>query len=278
VQHVADLLHVRGITPELLWGTSEQPGLADFLTVDSAERIPSGGINLNQPDLVQLYDQLEQQLGTPAARFVVAYRLKGSLELARELAKQQTPAKQQLPEVFMPPEANSEEPHTRGGMDLNVTSTFRIRSLFDLLGTSVRIQIGEENLILDSPWRSDPASCEQAWKELDQGCVLTTEPIVRGRINLLTASREVLLCLPEFPADLAVAISAARRPTEGVSPVWFYSHGVCTLEELRRWGGYITTQGSVFKGDLTFTPSAPQQTYESFLLDASRKHALWQRH
>ncbi len=108
LDHLRDLLGVRGITRELLFGpdgvspwnvrpsviqedsftggTSSARGsnllpLENFLTVFGGESIyqPDGKrkVLLNQDDLVQLFDEISPLLGEDAATYIVAYRLFG---------------------------------------------------------------------------------------------------------------------------------------------------------------------------------------------------------
>jgi uncharacterized membrane protein YgcG len=107
-----DLLLVRGVTPELLYGEdANRNGLMDpnendgelsppfdnadglldrgwmnYLTIYSREiNTRADGeerINVNQGLLTELYDALEEELGEEVATFVVAYRINGPLQTA----------------------------------------------------------------------------------------------------------------------------------------------------------------------------------------------------
>lgn len=108
VLQLSDLLQIRGMTSELLWGedqnqntildpeeddgTSHWPsdnrdgklqlGLSQHLTVHSAESpLDQQGrpkIVLNQPNLAVLFDEVQDEFGTSAALFVVACRMNGA--------------------------------------------------------------------------------------------------------------------------------------------------------------------------------------------------------
>ena len=103
-----ELLHVRGVTPELLFGLDQNHnffvdasetargammevdnaeglmnrGWAAYLTIDSVElvggRPPAGLIDLNGPDLKALYDALKVKLTDEQAKFIVLYRQYGT--------------------------------------------------------------------------------------------------------------------------------------------------------------------------------------------------------
>lgn len=108
--HLNELLQVRGVTAELLYGAdtnrdgwlqaSERRAFESFanstgpfgwsawLTLDSREsNLDATGalrIDLNQPSLPQLYTALRSRLGPREAFFIVAYRLFGSLEIEQD--------------------------------------------------------------------------------------------------------------------------------------------------------------------------------------------------
>lgn len=278
VTDLADLLNVRGITPQLLYGTGGTPGWAHYLTVISAERIEPGRIDLNQSDLVHLYDQLEHEFGPAAAEFVAAYRLYGSIELAEELSQTGGLNREELPPVFEGDDNSVSENRMRGGLDLNAQSTFRIRSYFDLLGTTVRVRVGTNDQFLDSPWNADPVSCERNWRLLEEHCTVSTAPIIAGRINPLRAPAEVMMCLPEFPERLARQIESAQvmRPEEATL-AWLHANGMCRIAELRRWGGYLTSEGSVFTGELSVSEQAVGRLQTSVEINAAPHPARYQR-
>ncbi|MFI4847832.1 MAG: general secretion pathway protein GspK [Gimesia chilikensis] len=115
LESLDELLLVRGVTPELLYGEdTNRNGILDpneddgdatlpldnadgvldagwsaYLTVHSREINirPDGSekINVNQTMLTELYDQLETELGPDEARFIVAYRVSGPVQTAEDL-------------------------------------------------------------------------------------------------------------------------------------------------------------------------------------------------
>jgi DNA uptake protein ComE-like DNA-binding protein len=99
ISSLDDLLMVKGVTPELLYGEDlNRNGVLDpgedvngdgyldrgwsaYLTVNSSERnITADGnarINMNSADLPTLYNSINGQLGQSAAQFIVGYRMNG---------------------------------------------------------------------------------------------------------------------------------------------------------------------------------------------------------
>lgn len=110
IRSMAELLQVRGITPELLYGEDANAngwmepnendgnrsaprddadgqldrGLSAWITVDGAESTLAGNgvskVNVNGDSLLSIYDRLLPLLGERGALFVAAYRLEGPLE------------------------------------------------------------------------------------------------------------------------------------------------------------------------------------------------------
>jgi hypothetical protein len=115
LESLDELLLVRGVTPELLYGEdTNRNGILDpneddgdaTLPLDNADGVLNAGwsayltvhsreinirpdgsekINVNQTMLTELYDQLETELGPDEARFIVAYRVSGPLQTAEDL-------------------------------------------------------------------------------------------------------------------------------------------------------------------------------------------------
>jgi hypothetical protein len=152
LQSLSELLQVRGVTPELLYGldtnrnfvvdTGEQArgmllqldnslgqlnrGWSAYFTVYAAERVldPTGNpkINVNNPDLRALQTALQQAVDAEAANFIIAYRQYGPAE----------------EESAGPGGGNSTAASLT--IDLNVEPTTEINSLLDLVGARVSIQ------------------------------------------------------------------------------------------------------------------------------------------
>ncbi|HLQ45522.1 MAG TPA: hypothetical protein VK137_12375, partial [Planctomycetaceae bacterium] len=268
-----ELLLVRGVTRELLYGedangnglldanendgTLSEPrdnadgvlqrGWSQFITLVSAEsnlrRNGTPKINVNHPNLVELHDALEREFDAKMARFIVAWRLVGSidseenpheakpqtrtgvsttqksspedadaLEAARDAARLR--ARRQL--GLDDPAGDAHNPKTpdreviRGGLDLARRPVFSIRSMLDLIGTDVRIDIDREDTVLRSPWKAEGANLERSLLLLNDKLTTTDGAATAGRINVNTAPREVLLAIPQMTEPLAAAILNAR--------------------------------------------------------------------
>lgn len=249
LQSLSELLQVRGVTPELLYGldtnrnflveTGEQArgmllqldnslgqlnrGWSAYFTVYAAERVldPTGNpkINVNNPDLRALQSALQQAVDAEAANFIIAYRQYG------------------------PVEGESAGPGGGGSsaasltIDLNVEPTTEINSLLDLVGARVSIQENQQSgsgppedggesgpggapprtpppggseQTVDSPWQDSAGVYSSVFLSLLDKLTTTDEPARGGRININLATRPVLLSIPNLTEIQADQILTMR--------------------------------------------------------------------
>ncbi|MBX3438966.1 MAG: general secretion pathway protein GspK [Planctomycetaceae bacterium] len=303
LESIDELLFVAGVTPELLFGedanrnglldTNENdgerslpvddadgvlnPGWAAYLTVYSREsnlrKDGSPKINLNQSLLTELYDELEEEFGEEIARFIVAYRLKGStnVEKITDENDENTTGDAETDEALQKAAQNvagaiaggsSQDPTTRGGMDLSGGATYEFYSLYDLIDAEVEVEIitngAPEATTLSSPWTSSPADLSENLPILFDAFTIRDAEVIEGRININQARLECLVGLPDMTAELASAIIAAApvvadgqdvtdllayRSTTG----WLLIDGLTDTTTLRKLDRYITARGGVFR-------------------------------
>lgn len=277
---IEEILNVKGITGEMVFGKDrnqdgwvdrlEQTGRSDFgplgwrayLTVRSAESdLNEAGqprIDVNQDSLAQLYDELVPRLGERAAQFIVAFRMYGSEALNEEMIDQpektaeeklldaQRRLKDQLGETT--PKSSLQSPQTRGGLELTPDPPFRIRSWYDLIGTTVEVYASREQRFLDSPWGEDVASIQRAVNLLRSECTLQAGKRATGRIDLRSATEPALMSIPGMTRSLArQIISMQKPPYEPVTPL-LVQEGLVSLKQLRSVAPYLTDDGSVVTG------------------------------
>lgn len=303
---VDELLNVRGVTAELFYGRSNSRtgaagGWRDLLTVHSAkyQLDPRGRsrIFLNQENLVTLYDQVERELGPASARFIVALRLAGPLSRdeslppqssepddrhkvdararsAEERAKRQLAAGGGLPPGLTP---GAE----RGGIDLSQSPTYRLRSLVDLVGSAVRLNVNGTDSLLESPWSGEPTQLHRALSELTQRLTVTDAPALPGQISVNTASVAVLRAVPGLNKQTATAIVRIQERIARATPeeysarysslAWLVREGVLNVRELRKAAPWLITQGDVFHVEVfATTTDFPAGVSVVALIDGSR--------
>lgn len=273
--HVGELALVRGVTPSLLYGSemgSQSTGLLRLLTVSSANATrQSNGqpkLNVNQDDLVDLYDQLALRFGEPTAQFIVGFRLAGPTVGAAALrvkpnsrdaqAAANERAQRQQTEAGMPRPGESLQ---RGGLNLAVQPAYRIRTLFDLCGTSVRVSLDGRDTLLKSPWTGDAAAWQLGYRRLSPWLTTTESPAIAGLVSVNTAPQAVLQAIPGITPELARAIAARQGRIRTASPgeysarwadlTWLLREGLVHERQFRDLAPWLITQGSVFQARAT---------------------------
>ncbi len=281
---IEELLLVRGVTPELLFGLdavkmgysssssaggtiagvdnsdgSMDHGWAAYLTLWSAEsNLKADGtpkINLNQSDLKKLYDDLTPILDQSSAEYIVAYRLGGG---------------------------------TADGGHLDTSKLGKasktLGSILDLVGASA-IQLkqppgGSGPTRLKNPFTSDTAAMSTYLPKLFDNCTTDSGKSTAGRININQAPRTVLLCIPGMTSDLADQIISNRIPDQAspsakadqTCPAWPVIEGVMPLATIKSMLPYITAGGSVYRAQIIghFDKGNPVARLQ-VLLDATQR-------
>lgn len=265
-------------------------GLVDFLTVRSLEsnlqrspELPENygqpKINVNLATMTDLYDQLELLLGADAATFIVAYRMWGPVPVEGETvveptvtesplngAQQETGTGDAETDQAVSDAANAvanaltggtmEDTTTRAGMDLSQAATTQIKSLFDLMGSSVNAMVDGVETPITSPWGGSPAELQQVLPILMDALTTTDQTIITGRINVLQARVEVLRAIPNIPPELPDMIVAARgarlqagvgTPDQITSAGWMVVDGLVDLPTMRMLDPWLTGRGDVYR-------------------------------
>ena len=318
-QDLHELLQVRGMSPELLYGEDQnangildpeendgssslpadnrdgvlQTGLYALLTLVSAESSGvnrAGSIQLNDSDLVGLFDRIQNRFGSEAALFVVAGRMNGinwlddlrpdegeDMETRRLERLEQAEARLNAQLGLDKTVRGGDSSTSRAGLRLSGRGVFRFRSLVDLFGGEVRATVSGEDRLLRSPWPADPATISRMLPEFEQVFALTSDAIVQGRININSASADVLATIPGISDSAARSIRSlqprggAGLTAENGSVAWLLTRGVLTTGEFRAIAPLITTGGDVFSGFAVGQIMGQRPiSVIRFVLDASR--------
>ncbi len=260
-----ELALVRGVSQELLFGEdTNRNGLLDpnendgdaslpndnaddllergwsaYLTIVSREgnlrRDGRRKINVNQPSLNGLFNEVSAEFGDDIAALVVAHRLGG---------------RDTLPEGNVDPSDNTANAEA---------GTRRIHSLYDLIGAELSTE--EAGAALESPWTTDPDDMREYLPIVLDALTTHAGPYIEGRININVASREVLLTVPgmteplvgvilgsqsrQTADDLIVSVDASRSTT-----AWLLIEGHVDLAKMGQLAPYITARGDVYRAQV----------------------------
>ena len=273
-----ELLAVRGITPELLYGLDTNRnftldpgetargvlaeldtstglldrGISAYLTVRSLKTptAPSSGtlINLNGSDLQELYNDLKTVIDDADAKFIIAYR-------QGDTVAEGTPSAGSEASTF---QINFNQPAKR-----------EITSLLDLVG--VRVQISEGNnqqpggqqqggppqggqqqtKIVKSPWDDQTSLYRDKLPRLLGSVSLGESATVAGQIDVNQASRYVLLSVDGIDSQTADQIISRREPVADLDdyhryPLWLLADRIVDLETMRKIEPFLTVGGDVY--------------------------------
>ncbi|MCL6504409.1 MAG: general secretion pathway protein GspK [Pirellulales bacterium] len=279
---VEELLLVRGVTPELLFGPDVnrnwalEPeeeslgpvevdnssgalnhGWAAYLTLYSQEANlrPDGRpkIDVNASDLEQLHTDLAEVLGDDAATFICAYRIAGPYT-----SNVSNEAGQQV-----------------GGRRLDLTQQPRttLQTVLDLIGARVRIRFEGENepSLLDPLFPDDPIRMSVYLPVLMDHLAVNAAETIPGRININQCSAAVLYGIPGMDPAVAEQILNSRDAEPGEDrpnrrhETWILAEGLVTLEEMKNLIPFICARGSVYRAQVVgyFEEGGPSTRVEA---------------
>ncbi len=275
---VEELLLVRGVTPELLFGNDyNRNGLLDAdegdgpldrgwsasLTIFSRERnVDAAGaprVYVNDADLQTLATTLTEAVGEDVANFILAYRLYGSSSSqgggqdGGQGGGQSGGSGQQGGGA-----SGSGQRLSRDSLNLQGGGQARsISSLYEVVNAQVTIPSSDPrspSVVYDSPLKDSGVLRDALPKMLDK---LTTvrDAEVPGRVNINTATEAVLLTLPGLTEDNVQTILETRPPLASSeapdpiyqTPAWLLTEANLSADTLRALERYVTASTQVYR-------------------------------
>ncbi|MGZ0164952.1 MAG: general secretion pathway protein GspK [Planctomycetales bacterium] len=277
-----------------------QPGWAAFLTVNSRElNQRTDGTErtyVNNGVLDELYDSLAEEFDEDIAQFVVAFRMSGpyvdpndpaaeaeagastdstsptsgsnsdssSDSSSRSGDSNQTSGGGLVEAAAAVGNAlggNAQGTVSRGGMDLSKGAKVDLKSLYELIGAQVEVEIEGQKQLLNSPWAPDAGSMQTYLPTLLDALTVVEGPELSGRINVNQARFETLLGIPDMTEEIAQAITsspmigsegealaeqAAMRTNNG----WLVTQGIVDLPTMVKLDRFLTGRGHVFRAQI----------------------------
>lgn len=149
---------------------------------------------------------------------------------------------------------------TRGGMDLTGGAKYEIKSLYDLIGSQVEVQINGQATLLDSPWSADAASMSDYIPVLFDVLTVVEGAEIPGRLNVNQVRVETLLGLPNMTQEMAEAIVAGSPsmatgatsvdPALITTGAWLVTQGIVDVKTMSKLDRYVTGRGNVFRAQV----------------------------
>jgi hypothetical protein len=264
-----ELLLVRGVTPQLLYGNDRNrngvldadedsangvdAGWSTYLTVYSREvNLDNSGqprINLKNRDLAAMKQSLGP-LGEELTNYIMAYRIYGGSKYdpKRDAAGKGKDLDEAMAKLKKDMDSTSTRP--RG----------RLNSVWDLVNSKVTISIGSgrmtKSVILPSPLLEDDPKLAEFLPQLLDTCTTTRMMDLSPRINVATASQPVLEGLKEATGltDEMISMIISQQPGSSnlgdptyKTPAWLYTQAKVKVDVMKKLDKFITSRTQVYR-------------------------------
>ncbi len=269
LETVEELLLVRGVTPQLLFGkdtnrngmidqhemapssdgttaaaagenaVAAERGWSAYLTLFSLESnltaTREARVYLNDTDIQRLHDNLSATLPADWVTFIIAYRQSGAY------------TGQQAPQTG-----------ASGTLDLSKQGQSTIATVLDLIGakTQVRFAGATQSVVLASPFSSEIGAMNVYLPKLMDAVTVNKSVTVPGRINLNQASATILNGIPGITPEIVSEIISRRdldsteeRPNRKHES-WIMADGIVTLQEMKTLLPFLTGGGEVYRAQV----------------------------
>ena len=259
---VEELLLVRGVTPELMFGidtnhngivdSSEAAiagdvsdesvllGWANFLTLFSKEhnvnRAGEPRIYLNNPNLDQLYNDLRSVFTDELSTFIVAYRLFGPYTGSDDV---------------------SGDIVTADDLDLTGEAAYPITQVLDIIDMKVEVDVEGEGKVIQSPVTT--ATLGQYMTLIMDNLTTIESDMITGRININQAPRIVLQAIPGMEPETVDEIIRVRdielndpdlTDNHRLHETWILMEGIVDISTMRIMLPFVCAGGDVYRAEI----------------------------
>ena len=288
LQTVEELLLVRGITPELLFGfDTNRNGMVDPHEQQAYQVGPTAAAT--GPTASPSIDPTAGDMTRGWAAYLTLYSMEknanslGEPRIDLNSADLQT-LSAELSAIFQPAEvtfilayrlsgaySGSEEgePASSGELDLTQEPRGQLSQVLDLVGAKVEVkfQNSEETVVMQSPFTADLVAMNTYLAVLMDSCTVNSAGTIPGRININQAPRSVLLGIPGITEELVDQIISLRGdPSEQSdesaesatrNETWLLTEGLLLTEDgqpdvakMKQLMPFLTTGGSVYRAQV----------------------------
>lgn len=258
---IEELLKVRGVTPQLLFGIDNnhngiidpeeladpnagsvtpdmQLGWANYLTLHSKEtNLNNSGlqrININDPNLEQLYTDLRSVFGESWSNFIIGYRQNG------------------------PTSGTNVQVQAFGNIDFEKEAAFEFQSVLDIIGVQTKISFTDElDATVDSPAQVN--NLVEVLPSIMSNLTTVSESSIPGRLNIMQAPRRMLLGVPGMTEEIADLIISTREfelndpdvtDKQRNYETWILAEGIVDLQTMKTMLPFICVAGSVYRAEI----------------------------
>ncbi len=229
---------------------------SDLLTLWSGERNESRQgdprIDLNQPDLRRLHEQLSSRFDTSLANYIVYFRQFGPTATA---SRQGMNADTPMPNFAKP-------------------AAYQLATPLDVVDSSVQPDPANASTVYSSPLHSGDRDAELLLEFCDATTVYTDQPVLLGRIDVNRAPLPVLMAIPGMDEQLAAEIVAARTTSvetaDRFDASWLLTEQLVDLETMKGLWPFVCTGGDVVQATVVayYDDDSPWFT-QRLILDAT---------
>ncbi len=272
LETVEELLLVRGVTPQLLFGadvnrngyidqnelnsqrtgafglptTTNSTGSADrgwsvYLTLFSQERnLNSQGkqrIFVNDADLKNLNTKLREVFNEEWSNFIIAYRQNGPQQVQGQLQSAGSAA-----------------------IDLEQPGNTMLTQVLDLIGVQTRAKFkGQQQPVsLTCPFPNEPLQMATYMTLLMDNLAVSQTASIPGRININQAPRVILAGIPGMNEQIVEKVISQRQAAMDDEEIakshqqetWIMSEGIVTLSEMKSLLPFVTGAGHVYRAQI----------------------------
>ena len=141
-------------------------------------------------------------------------------------------------------------------LDLTQQPKATLSQVLDLIGKKVQITQGGRQSVLNSPFESAPLAMGTYLPLLMENCSVGEATTIPGRININQAPREILLGIPGISEEIVEEIMTRRSEESSDTTqnreheTWLLSESIVTLDEMRVLTPFICAGGDVFRAQI----------------------------